>query len=132
MGAFEFFSLKGVQIEPGKMNEISYLPVRNERAQNPNNPCIEEKRSKNLTYPDLDITYNYGMELCIYYHIQQHVAQHCKYDPFVFLISMSVDCSILCNFFVVAAACGLKCRAFKSPTRIYLTVDTYWAASRNL
>ena len=62
------------------MNEISYLPVRNERAQNPNNPCIEEKRSKNLTYPDLDVTYNYGMELCIYYHIQQHVAQHCKYD----------------------------------------------------
>ncbi|TPP63228.1 FMRFamide-activated amiloride-sensitive sodium channel [Fasciola gigantica] len=65
----------GIQIEPGRMNELNFEVVRNVHMKTPKNPCITKPESK---YQDLDSTYDYEFELCLNTLVQTEVVRTCQ------------------------------------------------------
>ncbi|KAF6769678.1 hypothetical protein AHF37_12340 [Paragonimus kellicotti] len=64
----------GIQIEPGRMNEINFEVVKKEHVETPRKPCV---RNPTQTYRDLENTYHYEFELCLQTHLQLVVVQQC-------------------------------------------------------
>ncbi|KAF8566589.1 hypothetical protein P879_03001 [Paragonimus westermani] len=64
----------GIQIEPGRMNEINFEVVKKEHVETPRKPCV---RNPTQTYRDLENTYQYEFELCLQNHLQLVVVQQC-------------------------------------------------------
>ncbi|KER32263.1 hypothetical protein T265_01690 [Opisthorchis viverrini] len=65
----------GIQIEPGRMNEINFEVIRKEHQQTPRKPCIQDPKDQ---YRDLDGEYDYEFELCLDSLIQQIVIERCS------------------------------------------------------
>lgn len=65
----------GIQIEPGRMNELNFEVVRNVHMKTPRNPCITKPQ---MTYQDLDTHYDYEFELCLNTLVQAKVVETCQ------------------------------------------------------
>uniref|UniRef100_A0A1I8JJA3 Amiloride-sensitive sodium channel n=3 Tax=Macrostomum lignano TaxID=282301 RepID=A0A1I8JJA3_9PLAT len=68
---------RGIQTEPGKMNEIKYQPVRFVRENTPKKPCISPEETSHVKLRDLYNEYNYDQELCLDSKVQAMVLEKC-------------------------------------------------------
>uniref|UniRef100_A0A1I8GGK9 Amiloride-sensitive sodium channel n=1 Tax=Macrostomum lignano TaxID=282301 RepID=A0A1I8GGK9_9PLAT len=66
---------RGIQTEPGKMNEIKYQPVRFVRENTPKKPCISPEETSHVKLRDLYNEYNYDQELCLDSKVQAMVLE---------------------------------------------------------
>ncbi|CAH8434646.1 hypothetical protein MS3_00002567 [Schistosoma haematobium] len=65
----------GIHVEPGKLNEINYEPIRWKKLNTPKRPCIKPNESHQ--YFDLNIKYNYTHTQCLLVHQQIEIMNHC-------------------------------------------------------
>ncbi|CAH8434391.1 unnamed protein product [Heterobilharzia americana] len=65
----------GIHVEPGKLNEINYEPVRWKKMNTPKRPCIRPNESHQ--YTDLDERYNYTHTQCLLVHQQIEIMKNC-------------------------------------------------------
>ncbi|CAH8431053.1 unnamed protein product [Schistosoma turkestanicum] len=65
----------GIHVEPGKLNEINYEPIRWKRLNTPKRPCIRPNESHQ--YLDLDVKYNYTHTQCLLVHQQIEIMNNC-------------------------------------------------------
>ncbi|CAL8108106.1 unnamed protein product [Calicophoron daubneyi] len=66
---------QGIQIEPGRMNELNFEAVQHIHKQTPRHPCIENPQDK---YKDLDGEFSYQFELCLNSHLQRLLVEKCS------------------------------------------------------
>nr|CAH8823168.1 unnamed protein product [Trichobilharzia regenti] len=65
----------GIHVEPGKLNEINYEPVRWKKLNTPKRPCIRPNESHQ--YFDLNERYNYTHTQCLLVHQQMEIMKNC-------------------------------------------------------
>ncbi|CAH8572403.1 unnamed protein product [Heterobilharzia americana] len=66
---------QGIQIEPGRMNELNFEANKIIHQQTPRKPCIQDPKHK---YTDLEEDYNYEFDLCLNTHLQNLLIQQCS------------------------------------------------------
>nr|CAH8860547.1 unnamed protein product [Trichobilharzia regenti] len=65
---------QGIQIEPGRMNELNFDAVKTIHQETPRKPCIHQPKQM---YTDLEQEYNYEFELCLNTHLQNLLITQC-------------------------------------------------------
>ncbi|KAL3315668.1 hypothetical protein Ciccas_005696 [Cichlidogyrus casuarinus] len=68
----------GLHIEPGKMNEISYQPIKMKHLDTPKRPCHKEFDKTFFPYPDLDQKFRYTQDICMKTVTQKKIIENCK------------------------------------------------------
>ncbi|CAH8494908.1 unnamed protein product [Schistosoma rodhaini] len=75
IGTMPDLEKNGIHVEPGKLNEINYEPIRWKRLNTPKRPCITPNESHQ--YLDLNIKYNYTHTQCLLVHQQIEIMNNC-------------------------------------------------------
>ncbi|VDN10333.1 unnamed protein product [Dibothriocephalus latus] len=64
----------GIQVAPGRMNEVTFQTVQMLHYNRPNKPCFTNPSQQ---FTDLDEKYDYQFEMCLSSYIQNLVVQRC-------------------------------------------------------
>ncbi|CAH8647423.1 unnamed protein product [Dicrocoelium dendriticum] len=65
----------GMQIEPGRMNEINFEVIHKKLTSTPRKPCVQNAKQ---IYSDLDLDYDYQFEICLEANLQNIIMQECS------------------------------------------------------
>lgn len=73
-GTFPDISRNGINLQPGKKNDISFKTIRWHRRSTPKNPC----KMNQPPIVDLDKTFNYTFSQCLNTEVQRRSIKECK------------------------------------------------------
>ncbi|CAL8105520.1 unnamed protein product [Calicophoron daubneyi] len=76
VGTMPDFERNGLHVEPGKLNEVNYEPVRWTRLATPKRPCFNPNETDR--YKDLEEVYNYTHGACLSLHQQFEIMKNCR------------------------------------------------------
>ncbi|VEL14822.1 unnamed protein product [Protopolystoma xenopodis] len=65
----------GLHVEPGKLNEINYEPIRWKKMNTPRRPCLRPNETHQ--FRDLHVVYNYSQAECIELRKQEKIMANC-------------------------------------------------------